>query len=145
MMKSFNLIVLVLGLFGVMASCAVDPAGAPQASEVNPESTDTTAQEVGCIPDGGFDDTLGQTSCCSGFAVNGSTVCTNPADFGTTWATCSHVCGTRPVNGCIPSGGWDDTLGQTSCCSGQAVPGSTRCLDPRDFGTDWRSCVQQCL
>ena len=97
-----------------------------------------------CIPDGGVDDTLGQTSCCSGFAVHGSTVCTNPADFGTTWASCRHVCGTRPVNGCIPSGGIDDTLSNTRCCSGRAVPGSTWCLDPADFGTDWRSCVQRC-
>lgn len=143
-MKNSILIAIVLGLTGTMTSCAVDPAGPSEVSEVNPESTGTTAQEVTCIPDGGFDDTLGRTSCCSGFAVNGSTVCSNPADFGTTWASCSHVCGTAPVNGCIPSGGWDDTLSSTHCCSFQAVPGSTRCLDPSDFGTDWRSCVQQC-
>jgi hypothetical protein len=132
--------VAVLSFAGPTA-CAVDPpAGDPAA-----EATATTSQPVSCIPDGGFDDTLGVTSCCSGFAVSGSTVCTNPADFGTTWASCNQVCGTAPVNGCIPSGGWDDTLANTHCCSGQAVPNSTRCLDPRDFGTDWLSCVQQCL
>lgn len=97
-----------------------------------------------CVPDGSSDDTLGQTSCCSGYAVNGSTVCSNPADYGTTWASCRHVCGTRPVNGCIPSGGWDDTLSNTRCCSGVAVHGSTWCLDPADYGTDWKSCVQKC-
>ncbi len=96
-----------------------------------------------CIPDGSVDDTLGMWSCCSGFAVSGSTVCTNPSDYGTTWASCRHVCGTAPVNGCIPSGGWDDTLSITSCCNG-AVPGSTWCLNPADYGTTWKSCVQQC-
>lgn len=129
---------------GGMTSCATDAAGPPQASEANPESTGTAAQQLGCIADGGFDDTLGATSCCSGFAVNGSTVCFNPQDYGGSWASCYHVCGTAPVNGCIPSGGWDDTLAQTHCCSGQAVSGSTRCLDARDYGTDWLSCVQQC-
>lgn len=96
-----------------------------------------------CIPDGSVDDTLGMWSCCSGFAVSGSTVCTRPADFGTTWTSCRHVCGTRPVSGCIPAGGWDDTLSITSCC-GPAVTGSTWCLDPADYGTDWKSCVQKC-
>ncbi|HET9625812.1 MAG TPA: hypothetical protein VFP84_30825 [Kofleriaceae bacterium] len=135
------LAVATLSLGGAMA-CVADPA-----TDVETASAPTTSvdeQDLSCIPDGGFDDVLGQTSCCSGFAVAGSTVCINPADFGTTWASCSQVCGTAPVNGCIPSGGWDDTLGNTTCCSGQAVPGSTRCLDPSDFGTDFKSCVQQC-
>jgi hypothetical protein len=132
----------------VVVSCAVDPAGnqpVTKGSEGSPESTASTSEQVtSCIPDGGVDDTLGVTTCCSGFAVNGSTVCTNPADFGTTWASCRQICGTAPVNGCIRSGGWDDTLSNTSCCSGRAVPGSTWCLNPADFGTTWRSCVQQC-
>ena len=97
-----------------------------------------------CIPNGGIDDTLSRTHCCSGYAVNGSTVCENPADWGTTWASCNHVCGTYPSSGCIPAGGIDDTLSKTNCCSGQAVPGSTWCLDPADWGTDWASCVQVC-
>jgi hypothetical protein len=97
-----------------------------------------------CIPDGGVDDTLYVTSCCSGYAVQGSTYCTNPADYGTTWASCKHVCGTAPVNGCIPSGGIDDILGLTSCCSGAAVAGSGWCLDQTDWGTNWASCVQTC-
>jgi hypothetical protein len=98
----------------------------------------------GCIPDGGVDDTLYATNCCSGMAVSGSTYCSNPADWGTTWASCSQICGTVPVNGCIPSGGIDDTLNSTSCCSGSAVPGSTWCLNPADYGTTWRTCVQTC-
>ena len=98
------------------------------------------AQPLGCVPDGGIDDTLGVTSCCSGVAVHGSTVCSNPQDL----TTCNQICGTALVNGCIPSGGWDDTLSSTSCCSGQAVSGSTWCLDPSDYGTDWVSCVQKC-
>lgn len=97
-----------------------------------------------CVPDGSVDDTLSMWSCCSGFAVSGSTVCTNPSDYGTTWTSCRQVCGTAPVNGCIPSGGWDDTLSNTHCCSGAAVSGSTWCLNPADYGTTWKSCVQQC-
>lgn len=51
-----------------------------------------------------------------------------------------------PVNGedCIPDGGIDDTLGQTHCCSGQAVPGSTYCLDPNREPWDYSSCTQIC-
>jgi hypothetical protein len=130
---------------GGVTSCAVDAAGDPQVSEAQAEPTGTAQQQVSCIPDGGIDDTLGQTSCCSGYAVQGTTVCANPQDYGGSWASCNQFCGTAPVNGCIASGGWDDTLGLTRCCSGQAVPGSTRCLDARDYGTDWVSCIQQCL
>ena len=97
-----------------------------------------------CIPDGSVDDTLSMWTCCSGYAVSGSTVCTNPSDYGTTWTSCRQVCGTAPVNGCIPSGGWDDTLSITHCCSGVAVSGSTWCLNPADYGTNWKSCVQKC-
>ena len=97
-----------------------------------------------CVPDGSVDDTLSETNCCSGYAVSGSTVCDNPADRNTTWASCNHVCGTNPSSGCIPSGGIDDTLSDTHCCSGAAVSGSTWCLDPADFGTDWESCIQVC-
>lgn len=45
-----------------------------------------------CIPPGGIDDTLYNTHCCSGSAVPGSTYCINPADYGTTWASCVHIC-----------------------------------------------------
>lgn len=149
-MTRMRLALLLITNLSFAVGCAIDPpdtnpAGDPSVSEEHPESTAQSSQPVtGCIPDGGVDDVLFVTSCCSGFAVSGSTVCTNPADFGTTWASCRQICGTRPVNGCIPSGGWDDTLGNTSCCSGQAVSGSTWCLNPADFGTTWRSCVQQC-
>jgi hypothetical protein len=97
-----------------------------------------------CVPDGGTDDTLYNTSCCSGVAVHNSTYCSNPADWGTTWASCNHICGTQLVNGCVPSGGVDDTLSSTRCCSGRAVPGSTWCLDPADWYTDWTTCAQIC-
>lgn len=49
-------------------------------------------QPPSCVPSGGIDDTLYQTDCCSGQAVPGSTTCANPADYGTTWASCSHTC-----------------------------------------------------
>ena len=45
---------------------------------------------------------------------------------------------------CIPPGGLDDTLYNTSCCSGRAVPGSTWCVIPSDYGTTWYSCYQTC-
>jgi hypothetical protein len=45
---------------------------------------------------------------------------------------------------CIPSGGIDDTLYRTSCCSGRAVPGSTYCINPLDWYTTWESCSQIC-
>lgn len=147
-MTRMGLGLLLFSTLSFAVGCTTDsldtnPAGDQSVSD--PGSTAQSSQPVtSCIPDGGVDDVLNVTSCCSGFAVSGSTVCTNPADFGTTWASCRQICGTRPVNGCIPSGGWDDTLGNTSCCSGQAVPGSTFCLNPADFGTTWKSCVQQC-
>lgn len=99
---------------------------------------------LSCIPDGGIDDTLSNTNCCSGYAVNGSTHCTNPADYGTTWASCYHVCASVPTGSCAPAGGVDDTLSQTSCCSGSAVSGSTRCLDPTDYNNGWASCIHTC-
>jgi len=122
----------------------------PRSLETDDKSALQCSQSVyppstSCIPDGGVDDTLSNTSCCSGIAVNGSTYCTNPSDYGTTWASCFHVCGSVPTGSCAPSGGVDDTLGQTSCCSGAAVSGSTRCLDPSDYGTDWASCIHTCL
>lgn len=100
---------------------------------------------LSCIPDGGVDDTLSNTNCCSGVAAAGSTYCTNPADYGTTWASCFHICGSVPTGSCSPAGGVDDTLGLTSCCSGAAVSGSTRCLNPADYGGSWSSCVHTCL
>ncbi len=108
------------------------------------EEGEMEAPTAWCVPSGSWDDTLSQNGCCSFTAVSGSTKCFNAADYGTTWASCIHVCGTALVGGCVPSGGIDDTLGLTSCCSGSAVGGSTHCLDPRDYGTTWKSCVQTC-
>lgn len=45
-----------------------------------------------CVPSGCPDDVLSNTDCCSGVAVSGSTYCGNPADYGTTWASCYHIC-----------------------------------------------------
>lgn len=97
-----------------------------------------------CVADGGFDDTLDRWSCCSGIVVPGTVVCIRPEDHGGTWDSCLQVCGTRLVGGCVPPGGIDDKGESTSCCSGRTIPGSTRCLNPADFGTTWRSCVHLC-
>ena len=98
-----------------------------------------------CVPNGGIDDTNGNTGCCSGMAVNNSTVCLNPADRNNGWASCSHICASQaPGTGCIAAGGIDDILSVTSCCSGSSVPNSGWCLDPTDWGDDWTSCVQTC-
>ena len=98
-----------------------------------------------CIPPGGVDDVLYQTECCVWGTVPVPYYCTNASDFGTSWTTCHQICGSELVNGCVPSGGIDDVLGNTDCCSGSIVPGSYRCLDPADYGTDWKTCVQTCL
>jgi len=45
---------------------------------------------------------------------------------------------------CVPPGGVDDVLYETRCCSGAAVPGSTHCDNPCDYGTTWESCTQIC-
>ena len=50
-----------------------------------------------CIPDGGIDDTLGRTDCCSGQAVPDSTYCFNSADdprTGGSGASCTQICAT---------------------------------------------------
>jgi|GEM_PF-6972446 len=56
---------------------------------------------------------------------------------------CHTYCEEEPPS-CIPSGGIDDTLFVTNCCSGRAVPGSTTCANPCDYGTTWASCTQIC-
>jgi len=57
--------------------------------------------------------------------------CSNPA--------CPPAPPASPI--CIPSGGVDDVLFNTSCCSGSAVPGSTCCARPTG---GWSSCSQIC-
>ena len=59
-----------------------------------------TVSASSCIPDGWWDDTLGETDCCSGMAVPGSTMCLNPSDFGTTWTSCYHICASGTSNAC---------------------------------------------
>jgi hypothetical protein len=61
------------------------------------------------------------------------------------WECDSQQCvNNQCVIPCIPPGGTDDVLYQTHCCSGQAVPGSTHCWNPADYGTTWASCTQTC-
>ena len=102
---------------------------------------DSSRATGACVPDGGFAEILKQ-SCCSGVIAGGTTVCHDPE--GNLWRTCRHVCGSRLVNGCVPSGGITDALRLTDCCSKEAVGGSTQCLNPKDEGTTWRTCVQTC-
>lgn len=101
------------------------------------------ATKPACVPDGGFAKLL-QEPCCSGLGIPGTVVCTQPDDWGSTWASCRHVCGSRLVEGCVPSGGITDTLALTDCCSGKSVSGTTRCLQPADADTTWRTCVLTC-
>jgi hypothetical protein len=55
-----------------------------------------------------------------------------------------QVCWNNRCQTCVPPGGTDDVLYATNCCSGAAVPGSTYCLNPADWGTTWASCYQTC-
>jgi hypothetical protein len=81
-----------------------------------------------CIPNGGIDDTLYQTDCCSGQAVDGSTWCENPADYGTTWASCFQICGPVPdcsqwnFGGCHYS--WDASR---QCCIAPPLSSMAEC------------------
>jgi eukaryotic-like serine/threonine-protein kinase len=123
----------VLRLVGEVHSPAIPPL---------PLVPDSSRATGACVSDGGFAETSKQT-CCSGVIAGGTTVCRHPEDWGTTWRTCRHVCGSRLVNGCVPSGGITDTLSLTKCC-GASVNGSTRCLNPADEDTTWRTCVHTC-
>ncbi len=55
-----------------------------------------------------------------------------------------HLCVNNRCTACIAPGFLDDVLYVTNCCSGQAVPGSTYCANPADWGTTWASCTQIC-
>lgn len=79
-----------------------------------------------CYPSGG-----GQGTC-----TPHNSVCSG--EFHRSPCACDHV------TNCIPPGGTDDVLYNTNCCSGQAVPGSTWCNNPADWGTTWASCYQIC-
>ncbi|MCB1033727.1 MAG: serine/threonine protein kinase [Acidobacteria bacterium] len=129
-----------LGALGLRLSAAGPGAGMGGAQRIS----QSEAPVDWCVPDGGLDDTLRRTDCCSGVAVGGSTVCLDAADWNGSWSSCSQICGSQLNGGCVETGGVDDTLHRTRCCSGRAVPGSTRCLDPTDFGTTWRTCIQTC-
>lgn len=49
-----------------------------------------------------------------------------------------------PSSVCTPSGGVDDILSNTHCCSGVAVGGSACCIYEADWGTSWASCSLIC-
>jgi hypothetical protein len=61
-------------------------------------------------------------------------------------SSCSggQVCYEGRCRTCVLPGDVDDVLYATDCCSGAAVPGSTYCNDPADYGTTWASCYQIC-
>ena len=88
MLKRFASIRVLLLMAAVVLVYLAIPAGRVSASD--------------CIPDGGVDDTLYRTNCCSGYAEPGSTWCENPADWGTTWESCYQICAPAPVM-CEPS------------------------------------------
>jgi eukaryotic-like serine/threonine-protein kinase len=108
-----------------------------------PPPAPASSDAAGCVPDGGFAETL-KRPCCSGVIAAGTTLCRDPKDWGGSWSTCRHICGSRPLNGCVASGGVDDILQLNHCCSGASVNGSMRCLNPADDGTTWRTCVHTC-
>jgi len=85
-----------------------------------------------CIPDGGVTD--GSIGCCSGYTFGSYT------NSDGTFSICASV----GPGGCAAAGGVDDTLSTTSCCSGSAVSGSTRCLNPNDYSNGWATCIHTC-
>ncbi len=113
------------------------------ATQPVPLQTDPLTVADDCVPDGGYAEPF-RRPCCSGVIARGTTFCSSPHDWANTWRTCRHVCGSRLVNGCIPSGGVTDILGLTDCCSGTSVNYTMRCLNPADLGITFRSCVFTC-
>lgn len=85
-----------------------------------------------CIPDGGVTD--GSIACCSG--VTFGSFSNGDGTF--------QICASVPPGGCAAAGGVDDTNFTTNCCSGAAVSGSTRCLNPNDYSNGWATCIHTC-
>ena len=109
----------------------------PRSLETDDKSAIQCSQSVyppatSCIPDGGVTD--GSVGCCSGVTFGSYT------NVDGTFSICASVA----AGGCAPSGGVDDTLSTTSCCSGSAVSGSTRCLNPADYANGWATCIHTC-
>ena len=125
---------------GLLQKARVAHRLVPHPPPLEPDPLPATSD---CVPDGGFAEPY-RGPCCSGVIAAGTTFCSNPEDWGTTWRTCRHVCGSRLVNGCIPRGGITDVLGLTDCCSGLHDSDSVRCLDPADHGVTDRTCVMTC-
>lgn len=110
---------------------------APRSLETDDKSALQCSQSVyppstSCIPDGGVTD--GSIGCCSGNTFG---------SFTNVDGTFS-ICITAAPGGCAGSGGVDDTWSSTSCCSGAAVSGSTRCLNPADYNNGWATCIHTC-
>jgi hypothetical protein len=109
----------------------------PQSLETDDKSAiqcsqSTYAPTTSCIPDGGVTD--GSVGCCSGYTFGSYT------NSDGTFSICASV----GAGGCAASGGVDDTNSSTSCCSGSAVSGSTRCLNPADYNNGWATCIHTC-
>ncbi|HEX5719064.1 MAG TPA: serine/threonine-protein kinase [Thermoanaerobaculia bacterium] len=129
--------------YAAEAEPLLEQAGEIRWPATPPPPADNSSAAGPCVPDGGIAETL-ESHCCSGVILGGTTVCRNPAEWGNSWRTCRHVCGSRLVNGCVPPGGVDDILSLTNCCNGASVNGSVRCLNPADHGTTWRTCFHTC-
>jgi tetratricopeptide (TPR) repeat protein len=113
---------------------------APHPAPLQPDPLPATGD---CVPDGGFAEPY-RRPCCSGVIAAGTTLCSDPDDWGNTWRSCRHICGSRLVNGCVPPGGITDDLSMTDCCSGLHDGGSIRCLNPADYGITDRTCIMTC-
>lgn len=57
----------------------------------------TSSGTPSCIPDGGLDDVLSNTVCCSNRAVEGSTLCELQSDWYGSWRSCTQICGITGV------------------------------------------------
>lgn len=109
----------------------------PRSLETDDKSALQCSQSVyppttSCIPDGGVTD--GSIACCSGYTFGSYT------NSDGTFSICASV----GAGGCAGGGGVDDTWSSTSCCSGSAVSGSTRCLNPADYNNGWATCIHTC-
>lgn len=114
------------GYTSAWSSLETDDKSALQCSQNRYPPTTT------CIPDGGVTD--GSLACCSGYTFGSYT------NSDGTFSICASV----GTGGCAASGGVDDTWSSTSCCSGSAVSGSTRCLNPADYNNGWATCIHTC-
>jgi hypothetical protein len=114
-------------------SLVYEPSSAPMLAATGEERDGGFDAGVDAWADAGVD--AGSAPCCPGLSFV----------LDCSGGTCRRICVAELTpQGCVGSGGLDDTLSVTNCCSNAAVPGSTCCNEPDDFGTTWLSCVQTC-